>query len=84
MATGFPHQRVHEDGSVDTDDVLVEQYHRLPPVLFDIIFKLDAVLSIVVDGGQAIVDFTAWEDEAVFLAMAYNLLEYIFLCHNDI
>ena len=60
----------------------MQQHHALPPILLDIVFQLNAVLTIVIDGCQAIINLTTWEDEAILLAVAHNLLEYIFLCHN--
>ena len=82
MAAGLPHRGVHEDGGVDTDDVGMEEHHGLPPVLLDIIFQLHAVLTVVVNGGETIIDFRTRKDKAILFAMAYYLLEYIFLCHN--
>ena len=73
---------MHEDGRVESYDVAVEQHHALPPILLDIVFQLYAVLSVIVDSGQAIIDFTAGEDEAVLFAVAHYLLENIFLCHK--
>jgi len=49
---------VHEDGGVDAHDVLVEQHHALPPVLLDVVLQLYAVLAVVIDSTQAIVDIT--------------------------
>jgi len=72
---------VHEDAGVDTHDVLVEQHHRLPPILFDIVLELYSILTIVINGGKAVVNIRTGEDETIFLAMAHNLLKYIFLCH---
>ncbi len=53
-----------------------------PPCFFYIVFQFNTVLTIVIDGCQAIINLTTWEDEAILLAVAHNLLEYIFLCHN--
>lgn len=49
---------MHEDCGVDADDVVVEHRHRLPPIALDIVFQLHAVLTVVVDGGETVVDFT--------------------------
>ena len=53
----FPNGGVHEDSGVDADDVFVEEGHSVPPVTFDVVFKFYAVLAVVVDSGEAIVDF---------------------------
>ena len=55
VARSLPHGGVHEDGSVDAHDVLVQQHHRLPPVLLDVVFQLHAVLSVVVDSAEPVV-----------------------------
>jgi hypothetical protein len=73
---------VHEDSCIETNNVLVQQHHTLPPVLLDIVFELNTILTIVINGSQAIINFTTWEHEAIFLAMAYNFLKNIFLCHD--
>ena len=82
MSAGLPGRRVHEDGCVDAHDILVQQHHGLPPVLFDIILQFHAVLPIVVHCAQSVVDVTAGEYEAILLAVGNYLLEYIvLLCH---
>ena len=73
---------MHEDGAVDADDVLVQQGHRLPPVTLDIVFQLNAVLCIVINRAQAVIDFTRGEHKAIFLGVRHDFLENIFLfCH---
>ena len=54
----FPSGGVHEDGCVDAHDVLVQEHHRLPPVLLYIVLQLNAVLSVVIDGSQTVVNIT--------------------------
>ena len=83
MPGSLPDGGMHEDGGVDADDVLVQQHHALPPIFLDVVFQFHTILAVVIDSGQTIINITAGEDEAIFLAMAYNLLEYIFLCHID-
>ena len=56
VAGSLPHGRVHEDGSVDTYDIVVHQHHRLPPIFLDIILKLNAVLTVVIHGGETVVN----------------------------
>ena len=48
VARCLPDGRVHEDGRVDAHDVFVEQRHRVPPITFDIVFELNAVLTVVI------------------------------------
>ncbi len=58
VSAGLPSGGVHEDSGVDAHDVLVQQHHALPPVLLDVVLQLYAVLSVVIDGGQSVVDIT--------------------------
>ena len=82
MAGGFPDARVHEDGGVDTDDVLVVLHHGTPPVLLDVVFEFGSQLAIVVHGGETVVYLAGGEYEAVFLGVGYYLFEEFFLiCH---
>ena len=80
----LPNRWVHENGGVNTHDILVKQYHALPPILFNVVFQFNAVLSVVVNGSQSIVNLTAWENKTIFFTMAYNLLKNVFLCHKMI
>ena len=82
VAAGLPNGGMHEDGRVDAHNVLVEQHHRFPPILLDIVFQLNTVLTVIINGTESVVNFATREDKAIFLAVAHNLLEYIFLCHN--
>ena len=50
MARGLPDGRVHEDSRVDANDVVVEHGHSLPPIAFDIVLQLHAVLTVVING----------------------------------
>ena len=58
VAGGLPDGGVHEDGRVNAHDVLVEQHHRLPPVLLDVVFQLYAHLAVIIDCAQSVVDVT--------------------------
>ena len=39
MTAGFPDARMHEYGTVQTNDVLMHLNHGFPPILFDIVFQ---------------------------------------------
>jgi len=81
VSTCLPDSGVHEDGGIDADDVLVQQHHALPPVLFDVVLQFHAVLTVVVHRAQSVVNLAAGEDEAVFLAVRDEFLKNVFLCH---
>ena len=82
VSAGLPRGGVHEDSGVDAHDILVQEHHRLPPVLLYIVLELHAVLSVVIDRAQAVVDVTGGENEAVLFAVRHYLFENIFLlCH---
>ena len=82
VAACFPYRRVHEDGRIDTNDVVVEQHHWLPPILFDVVLKLYTVLTIVINRCKTIVYIATWKNKTIFFAMAYYLFKRILLCHN--
>ena len=84
MATRFPYRGVHKDACIDTNDIVMKQYHAFPPVLFNIVFQLNTILTIVINGCKSVINLTAWEDETILFTMAYYLLENIFLCHNNL
>ena len=81
VTRSLPNSGVHEDGRVDAHDVLVEQSHRLPPVLFDIIFEFNAELTVVIDCAQSVIDFTGGKYKSVLLAVGNYFLKNVFLCH---
>ena len=82
MTRSLPHGGVHEDGCIDTHDIAVEQHHRFPPIFLYIVFQFHTVLTVVVNGCESVVDFRAGKDKAIFLTVAYYLLENVILCHN--
>ena len=82
VSRSLPCAGVHEDRGVDTHDVFVELDHRIPPVALDVVLQLDAVLTVVVDGAQTVVDLARREDEAVLLAVGHEFLEKFVLCHS--
>ena len=77
----FPDGWVHKDGRVDAHDVLVQQHHAFPPILLNVVFQFNAVLSVVVNGSQPIVNVAAGEHEPIFFAVRNYFLENVFLCH---
>ena len=60
----------------------MELDHRIPPVALDVVLQLDAVLTVVVDGAQTVVDLARREDEAVLLAVGHEFLEKFVLSHS--
>ncbi len=81
VARGLPDARVHEDGRIDTHDVVVEMDHRLPPVFLDVVLHLDAHLAVIVNGAQTVIDLAGLKNETVLLGVRHERLEYFFLCH---
>ena len=73
---------MHEDGRVDAHDILVEKRHSFPPVAFDVVFQFYAVLVVIVDGSEAVVDFAGLKHKPILFGVGYNFLKHIFLlCH---
>ena len=81
VSASFPDGGVHKNGRVDAHDVLVQQHHAFPPILLNVVFQFNAVLSVVVNGSQSIVNVAAGEHEPIFFAVRNYFLENVFLCH---
>ena len=58
VSRGFPNGGVHENRTVEPNDVLVQEHHALPPILLDVVFQFNAVLAVVVNGTEAVVNIT--------------------------
>ncbi|EJX04118.1 hypothetical protein EVA_07773 [gut metagenome] len=54
----------------------------MPPVLFDIVFQFDTVLTIVINSTESVINVAGWEYKTVFFAMGYNFLKNVFLSHS--
>ncbi|MBQ2107129.1 MAG: hypothetical protein II475_00405, partial [Bacteroidales bacterium] len=65
-------------------DVFVEACHKLPPIFFYVVFEFYAVLSVVVYGGESVVDFAGRKNKTVLLAVCYKHFEKFVLCHNHL
>ena len=72
---GFPCRGVHEDGSINADDVLVHAHHCSPPILLDVVLQLTAQLAVIVGGAQAVVNLTAGKDKPVLLRVADDFFQ---------
>ena len=58
VSRSLPDSRMHEDSRINTYDIFMQQYHALPPVLFNVVFQFHTHLSVVIYGSQSIVNFT--------------------------
>ena len=82
VAGSLPDAGVHKDGGVDSHDIVVQVNHRFPPVFLDVVLHLHAVLAVVIDSAQAVVDLAGGENESVFLGVRHQILKGFFLCHR--
>jgi len=56
--------------------------HGFPPVLADIVFQLNTILTIIVYSAKAVVYFARGEYKPILLGMGYDFFENFFvLCH---
>src|SRR5258705_5773281 len=76
MTGGLPGGRVHKNCCINTHNIIRELGHTLPPVIPYILFELAAVLAIIINGTEAIVNFTGRKYESIFLTMGYNCLKF--------
>ncbi len=82
VAAGLPYRGVHKYGSIYAHNIFVHLRHTAPPVVADVLFELCAILSVVINGAQAIIYLARLEDKTIFLAMPYYILQLIVICHN--
>ncbi len=75
VAAGLPDLRVHDDRSIDTDDVVTLLDHGGPPEVLDVALHLDTKRSVVPEAPDAAVDLAAGEHEAASLAQGDQGLE---------
>ena len=75
VSAGAPDVGSHEDGGVESDDVVAAPDEGLPPGVFDVLLEFDAEGAIVPGAGESAVDFAALEDEASALAEGSELVE---------
>ena len=64
VAGGFPDFRVHDDGSLDADDVVAAADHVVPPAVADVLLELHAEGAVVEKAVESAVDFGGLENEA--------------------
>ena len=72
VPAGFPGGGMHENGGINTHDVLMQLGHALPPVIPDIFFQFTSPLAVIIHGLQAFVNFTAGENKSILFAMRNN------------
>ena len=84
VSRSLPGLGVHENRGVDADDILVQFDHRIPPIAFDVVLQLHAVLTVIVHGTESVVYLARGEYETVFLAMGDQLFEKFFLSHRNL
>src|SRR5438094_5055768 len=77
----FPHARVHEDRTVQTDDVFPQLDHRSPPGILDVALELDAERPEVPGRARAAVDLARREHEAAPLRERRDLLGDVAFSH---
>ncbi len=58
MTRCFPNGRVHKYCRVKAYNVVMQQYHALPPICLNVILQFDSELSIIIDSTQSVINFT--------------------------
>src|SRR5687767_7711752 len=82
MAGSFPGGRMHEASGIDTDDVLIHAGHTVPPVTLEIFSQFTAPLAIIIYCLEAVIDFAAGKNKAIFFRVRDNCLEPVaVICH---
>ena len=58
VSGSLPDSGVHKDCRVNAYNILVQQYHAVPPVFLNIIFEFNSHLAVVVYSSQSVVNIT--------------------------
>ena len=58
VSGSLPNGGMHKHCRINAHNIFVEQHHRLPPILLDVVFQFYAVLAVIVNGSQAVVNIT--------------------------
>ncbi len=75
VPAGFPYPRVHENGCIQANDVVMHPHHRIPPVFPYVVLEFHAVLTVVVHGTQSVVYLAGGKNKTILLGMGNNVLE---------
>ena len=82
VAARLPHLRRHEDGGVETDDVVAQLHHGPPPGVLDVALEEHAERPVVPGGAEAAVDLARGEDEAASLGEVDDAVHLVVLGHT--
>jgi len=82
VAGGLPDHGVHQDGAVESDDVIPHLDDILPPCFLYVVFELDSEGAVVVAACEAAVDLAGLEYEASSLAERDDIVEFGQLSHT--
>ncbi len=64
MAAGLPDSGVHENRCIQSDDVVVQLGHLLPPQVTDVVLELDSEWTVIIGSVESSVYLTALENES--------------------
>src|SRR5688572_18449 len=69
MARSFPRGRMHENGSINTHNILIHAGHTIPPIVLYIFFEFTSPLPVIIYRLEAIVDFTTGKYKTIFFSV---------------
>jgi hypothetical protein len=73
---------MHEDGGIETHDVLVELHHALPPEIADVLLQFHTHLAVIIRGTETVINLAAGEYETILFTMANDVLKEVFVVHS--
>src|SRR5690554_2949085 len=75
VPTSLPDARVHQNRSIEANDVIMQAGHLLPPEITDVILQLNSQRTVVVGPVEPSVDLTRLEDESTPLTQGDQFLQ---------
>lgn len=82
MTAGLPCLGMHKNSRIDAEDIGLQLGHGFPPVLTNVVSQLYTILTIIVHGGQSIVNFAGRKNKAILFAVGNDFFEKILVVHG--
>jgi len=83
VAGGLPDHRVHQDRTIQTDNVVTHLDDGLPPGVADVALQLRTQRAVVVATGQSAVNFTGLVDESTPFTQGHDVVKLVQFRHKS-
>jgi hypothetical protein len=76
VARRFPYFGVHQNGSLDADDVVALLHHRAPPLVLHVALEFNAERAPIVARGETSVNLRRLKHKAAPLAQRHDIFHF--------